>query len=171
METAATHFYQADILATVLAPPVAAPGQLTELGQVIQFVLGGNATFTLVSKTTGARFTFKVQKHPDSTLTHLHFVKLLRGQDNEADFQFFGTIFHGRTFKHSAKSRIGTDAPSAVAFRWFWRMLMDRVQIGREMSSSVEVWHEGKCGRCGRKLTVPSSVASGFGPECAGKIS
>jgi hypothetical protein len=23
--------------------------------------------------------------------------------------------------------------------------------------------------RCNRKLTVPSSIASGFGPECAGK--
>jgi hypothetical protein len=29
------------------------------------------------------------------------------------------------------------------------------------------VWHEGRCGRCGRKLTVPESIESGFGPECA----
>jgi hypothetical protein len=34
----------------------------------------------------------------------------------------------------------------------------------------VEFWHEGKCCRCGRKLTVPASIASGIGPECATKI-
>jgi len=28
------------------------------------------------------------------------------------------------------------------------------------------VFHEGACGRCGRTLTVPESIASGFGPEC-----
>jgi hypothetical protein len=28
------------------------------------------------------------------------------------------------------------------------------------------VWHEGSCARCGKKLTVPESIESGFGPEC-----
>jgi hypothetical protein len=31
----------------------------------------------------------------------------------------------------------------------------------------VEVWHEGKCGKCGRALTVPSSILTGIGPECS----
>ena len=31
----------------------------------------------------------------------------------------------------------------------------------------LEVWHEGRCGRCNRALTVPESIASGIGPECA----
>jgi hypothetical protein len=30
----------------------------------------------------------------------------------------------------------------------------------------LEVWHEGRCGRCGRALTVPESVERGIGPEC-----
>jgi len=30
--------------------------------------------------------------------------------------------------------------------------------------------HEGKCGRCGRKLTVPLSIETGIGPECASKM-
>ena len=30
-----------------------------------------------------------------------------------------------------------------------------------------EMLHEGRCGRCARRLTVPASVASGIGPECA----
>jgi len=30
----------------------------------------------------------------------------------------------------------------------------------------LEIWHEGRCGRCNRKLTVPASIALGIGPEC-----
>jgi hypothetical protein len=26
---------------------------------------------------------------------------------------------------------------------------------------------EGKCGKCGRALTVPSSILTGIGPECS----
>jgi hypothetical protein len=32
---------------------------------------------------------------------------------------------------------------------------------------NFEVWHEGKCGKCGRALTVPSSILTGIGPECS----
>jgi hypothetical protein len=36
------------------------------------------------------------------------------------------------------------------------------------VDGSVELGHhEGKCGRCGRLLTVPSSIESGIGPECS----
>ena len=38
------------------------------------------------------------------------------------------------------------------------------------LPKTVEVWHEGICGRCGRKLTVPESVERGLGPECAGLV-
>lgn len=31
----------------------------------------------------------------------------------------------------------------------------------------IEVWHEGRCGRCARRLTVPESILIGIGPECA----
>ena len=35
----------------------------------------------------------------------------------------------------------------------------------------VEIWHEGKCGKCGRPLTVPSSIENGLGPSCLKKLS
>jgi hypothetical protein len=38
------------------------------------------------------------------------------------------------------------------------------------MPDGVVIWHEGRCGRCGRRLTVPESIESGYGPECIGKI-
>ena len=50
------------------------------------------------------------------------------------------------------------DTPSIAAFAVAFRMLASGV-----MPNSLEVIHSGRCGRCARKLTVPESVASGFG--------
>jgi hypothetical protein len=35
----------------------------------------------------------------------------------------------------------------------------------------VEVWHEGFCGKCGKRLTVPNSIEIGIGPDCIKKLS
>jgi len=123
-----------------------------------QFITAGNATFTTTSKRTGQRFTYKVRQ-PKADAPH--FVSLLSGPDNESDYQFLGTIFPDGKYFHGRKSRISPSAPSAVAFAWLWE------NINRDMSKAVEIHHEGKCCRCGRKLTVPRSVELGCGPECA----
>lgn len=125
-----------------------------------RFALAGNATFTIVSKKTGTRFTYRVRQ---AETGGAHFVSVLTGADNESDYAFLGTIFP-RGFFHGKKSRIGADAPSAKAFAWFWRHVVQGKVDG------CEVWHEGKCGRCGRKLTVPESIETGLGPECAGRV-
>jgi len=139
------------------------------------FILGGNATVTLASERTGARFTYAVKAPTKPTengglvIDHSNdaprFVKVLTGSDNEADYQFLGTIFPDGRFVHGRKSRIGLGAPSAKAFAWSWQHL----NVGR-VPEGLQVWHEGRCGRCGRKLTVPSSIASGFGPECINHV-
>ncbi len=129
------------------------------------FMLAGDATFTLVSSKTGMRFTYRVTApRKDGKLdtdAEVRFVKLLCGNDNENDFHYFGIIRNGH-FEHAQrKTRISVEAPGALAFRWF---------ASNVESSAVEFFHEGRCGRCHRKLTVPESVASGLGPECAGRI-
>lgn len=125
-----------------------------------RFILAGNATFTIVSAKTGTRFTYKIRAKNVAVGRTLYFVSVLTGSDNENDFTFLGTIFDGKDFRHSTKSHISQDAPSARAFAWcFGRILADTL-------TDASVHHEGKCGRCGRKLTVPSSIEIGLGPEC-----
>jgi len=122
-----------------------------------QFALMGNATFTVRSCKTGTRFTFRVRQPKDDAP---HFVSVLNGPDNESNYAFLGTIFNGEKFVHGRKSRITPEAPSAVAFNWVW------AHIGNGLEGKVEIFHEGKCCRCGRKLTTPESVEAGIGPEC-----
>jgi hypothetical protein len=123
------------------------------------FALAGNATLTLRSKRTGTRFTFKLrQPEPEKP----HFVSLLTGTDNEGDFTYVGMIRpQDGDFMLTRGSKLVHDAPAVVAFRWFWKAMRAGV-----MPETLEVWHEGRCGRCGRKLTVPESILTGFGPEC-----
>lgn len=136
--------------------------QITDYAKVLVFVLAGNAKFTIVSKATGTRFTYRVKRSDDGKV---RFVSLMNGPDNESSYAFFGTIFQDGKFRHSHKARMGADAPAAKAWAWFWSNLQKH-----HLSPTVEVWHEGKCGRCGRTLTVPESIESGYGPECAGRM-
>lgn len=141
-------------------PDASMRGRLYGAEHILGYLMAGNATFTLVSTKTGARFTYKIRQPKEDSP---HFVSLLNGPDNTEDYQFLGTIFADKTYRHGRKSSVSETASSAVAISYFLRFLLQ----GR-VSDLVEVWHEGKCGRCGRKLTVPASIERGLGPDCAG---
>jgi hypothetical protein len=42
-----------------------------------------------------------------------------------------------------------------------------RLQAGKALPASIEIWHEGGCQCCGKRLTVPASIELGMGPDCA----
>jgi hypothetical protein len=135
---------------------------LTSAEQALKFILAGNARVTVVSKKSQARFTYRVRRPAGDKPW---FVSVLTGSDNENDYTFFGTIFANMELRHSRKSSIGEEAPSVVAFRWLFSHL-----LRGNLPETVEVHHEGRCGRCGRALTVPESIESGFGPECINHV-
>ena len=139
-------------------------------GKRLAYVLAGDAVFTIRSLSTDVRFTFRVQQADGPK--PLWFVRLLSGPDNRSDYQYLGILVPrspaGYTpgvttffrFVLTAKSRCTLQAPSVRAMSW----LVDHFEDAR-----AEVWHDGSCGRCGRRLTVPESIASGIGPTCAGR--
>lgn len=158
------------------------PGKLDTWSDVSEFIFAGNATFTLVSLKTGVRFTYKVRvkkedversKHVGLTgmtfdsvapVDVTYFVNLLRGPNNEQDFAYMGIMRKpGQFFWTQASGKVGRQAPAHKAIVW----MLDALTCGRDvLGRQLEVWHEGRCGRCGRKLTVPESIAAGIGPEC-----
>ena len=136
---------------------------MSALDNPARFALAGHAVFTLQSKKTGARFTYKVRAADSGPL---HFVQVLTGPDNTQDYRYLGFLRRGVYFHGGQKAKIARDAPSAKAFDWFWR----HMAANASAPDSVEVSHEGRCGRCGRPLTVPESVRSGFGADCAAQM-
>jgi hypothetical protein len=140
-------------------------GQITDPKQALNFILGGKAFVTLVSQTSGNRYTYKIteadKRNPNDA--PVYFVSLLNGPDNWSNYAYIGMI-KNNLFAWTGKSKVSQEAPSFIGFDFCFKTLVAGNMRG------FEVWHEGKCGRCGRKLTVPESIACGFGPECIGKV-
>lgn len=139
-----------------------------------EFVLAGNATVTLQSRKSGNHFTYRVRQATDRSTgepVNRWFVSLMNGPDNESSYAYIGLLdadAHSSgmiQFRQTAKCRAGADAPSVCGFVFFWRAVVD----GR-MPADMIVRHEGRCGRCNRKLTVPESIDRGIGPECATRV-
>jgi len=126
------------------------------------FIKAGRAKFTLENVSTGNRLTFRVNKHEDKDLW---FVSVLNGPDNENSFMYVGTIFD-KKFKLTKKSRVGPTSQSYLTFKW----LNDILNSDDDIPETVRFYHAGRCGRCGRELTVPASIECGFGPECVGLV-
>jgi hypothetical protein len=158
--------------------------RLVSFDDVVSYVLGGNSIFTIVSRRTSARFTFKVRKAPPKSgvedATRPWWVSVLARSDNSAEesYTFLGgikadAVSEPPMFWLSPKSPIAMSAQSARVALWFFGALLhrDRAVTGLLESGALEVWHEGRCGRCGRRLTVPKSIETGLGPECASRSS
>ena len=128
---------------------------------VPEFTLGGNATITIRSSSLAKRYTYKIQQHKDDK--NLYFIKLLRGQDNENDYSYIGCYYSDTQYFHPCKTwkfEQKENWPHSIKMiDFFFKHLYN-------LPDRLEVYHEGKCARCGRKLTTPESIKSGFGPEC-----
>jgi hypothetical protein len=124
----------------------------------IRFIFAGNSTSTFLNTKTDNRFTYKVKKAKDSDL---YFVSVLTSPDI---YTYIGTILNG-LYKHGKKSNILNTAQSVKVFDYVLSNLNKST-----LHEFIEIWHEGTCGKCGRALTVPSSIINGLGPECYKKI-
>lgn len=130
-------------------------GHIIKHEEAMNFILAGKAIVTFLNTQSENRFTFKVKKAKESDL---YFVSVLTNPDM---YQYIGTVSNG-IFKIGKKSKISADAQSVKVFDFVMKKLKSKA-----LSSVVEIWHEGKCGRCGRTLTVPESIKTGLGPECS----
>ena len=133
--------------------------QITNPTQALEFIKGGNATLTFVGQSN--RYTYKVRKAEKGDI---YFVSLLVGANNESDYLYIGCISDERGFFQTAKSNHKGLAPS-LAFGFVYSRL-----LGGTIDERTQIWHEGKCCRCGRKLTTPESIERGLGSECANRV-
>jgi len=151
------------------AQPIEVVGTHAQLhpNKAVEFMLAGNARFTLRSVQSGVRYTYKIRKSDDRgdcVRPTVWFVSLLTGSDNNSDYTYMGLI-NSNKFGVTRKSKYSETSQPVVAFKWVWGKLIANLD-----PHGVEIWHSGRCGRCGRSLTVPESIESGFGPECIGKL-
>lgn len=136
---------------------------------VYSYVMGGNATFTVLNTETNRRVTYKVKAATRNGVsrdaTDVLFVSVMTGSDNEADYTYIGILVRSQNiFRTTPRTALPLGDVRILGMAWLMRQLAAG-KLGD--FPHVEVRHHGTCGRCGRKLTVPESIDSGIGPECA----
>jgi hypothetical protein len=134
---------------------------------VIDYILAGQCIITLKSKPTGTRFTYKISCKRDvkPEEADIWFVNVLTGPNNNANYTYMGPIKEREgvlNFWRDEKSRITEEAPSYIAWKFVWEFFRQKRD-----HPQLEIWHEGICCRCGRRLTDPDSIALGMGSSCA----
>ena len=125
------------------------------------------AVFSIVSK-SGSRKTFEV-KRADQRGTGLGwFVSQLTGPDNRLSYTYLCMLkARGKddvpTIHMTAKSPSAAfDHEGVAAFYWLFRNAIgDLAKLDQ-----CELWLACNCRRCGKLLTVPTSIAAGIGPTC-----
>lgn len=140
---------------------------------ILDFLLGGNCTASVMSTKTGKKFTYNLQVRLDEKGqridgdTQMYFVKI---DTNYLDFVYAGYIKVNRvtrtlTYTKGAKGAYDDTAPPIKGLIW----ILERCLDGRS-TDGLEVYHLGTCGKCGRPLTDPVSIETGLGPKCGGRI-
>lgn len=132
------------------------PAPIPDPDDIKRFLHAGRAVFTLVSKATGARYTYRARQGD-----HVLFIDLLTAPDT---FTYIG-IVRLHAFNPMVRKDDPRPAPAKPcgAFAWFMQSLYQ----APERLSQLEFWHAGTCAKCGRMLTDPASIARGLGPKCA----
>lgn len=143
-----------------------------------EFVTAGKATFTLEVASEFANknnlnphYTFSVKKKPASMqYPETWFVSMLTGRDNETNYSYLGILSPNNGEVHlTQKSKLKDDSMVVKLLRKSLKRIWEN-QTEEITKAGFDLHHEGRCGRCGRKLTVPESIKTGLGPECAGRV-
>lgn len=126
----------------------------------IEFFTAGQAVFT-VSNPKKEHYTFRIDAVNDLPHQPLFLHLLVSGSDN---FQYIGMVDRETGYVKTTKaSKITEEATSFKVADWALR----HAWAGKELPEGYKLQHEGKCGKCGRRLTHPTSLETGLGPECA----
>lgn len=133
--------------------------------QALQLILAGRAYITFKNGNTGNRFTYKIHKclKQDDKGDDIFYIYVFTGRDNDDDssYSYIGSILHRCVFYPGKTSKIARDDVKVKVFDYVFSHL-----VHKTLPFFIEIWHEGRCLRCGRKMTVPESIRDGLGPEC-----
>lgn len=129
--------------------------------EALDFMFSGKAVVTLTS-ISGKHFTFKLST--PKTRQDIFFVNYLYGPDNSwaGDWKYTGFVAPKRGRYHLVSGHKGTSGtPSFTALQWALKHLS-----AGSIPESLTIQHNDSCGKCGKPLTDPISVARGLGPVC-----
>lgn len=128
-----------------------------------EFVFAGRAAFS-VSNPKGEHYTFKV-RGKDSVWQgrkQRSYFLSVKASGGRFPYRYIGIVNADGSIKTTGKSDFLPETKEYKVAAW----ALQRVIRGGVIPDGYEIRHVGKCGRCGRTLTDPTSIDRGIGPEC-----
>lgn len=116
-----------------------------------RFILSGGAYFFFHNSQSDNKERYYVKEKSDS----LYYVYA-----HSSSRKYLGRIKFRKFY--SAKDISGR---SVEVFKWVWERITRLT-----LPPAIHVYHEGRCGVCGRPLIDPESILLGIGPICRGKL-
>ena len=134
------------------------------------FILAGKAIFT-IHNAEGKHYTYRINSKPDRNdkTKKVYFASLLTGPDNMSSYTYIGILNaeQGKIFPTQA-SQYNFDSLPIKVLNWGLKVIFQNSH--HSLPPNYGIKHEGRCGRCARRLTTPESIDSGIGPECIKKV-
>lgn len=110
--------------------------------------------------TPGAK-VYVQERHP------FWFVSLVKGAIGDTKPRYLG-IIDAKGFR-TTKATMKNKSATADNINLFGDTLRS-LDGGASIAHAVRIWHTGRCGRCAKALSVPTSIATGLGPICAAQM-
>lgn len=137
--------------------------------KALQFMLAGCSEFTLVSGKTGTKLRYKLDKKvsiqsKDGENQFIYWLNTTEksGTPIYAGVVYFDTNDNQFKFGKGARGNLNKEDIRVKSLLYVLNNLYNNnIQI------NVKIFHTGKCGKCGKKLTDPVSILTGLGPHCA----
>ena len=115
------------------------------------------APFTIRSKKSGKDYTFKISQSVFKNRNYVH----VKVETEYLNFKYMGYYKNGDIVRGN---NVIVNTPASTAVSWFLRQLFNN--NFKLLSDSVDIFHLGKCLKCGKTLTDANSIEVGFGPVC-----
>jgi len=129
-----------------------------------KFILAGNSYFTVVNEKTQNKLTFHVIKPKEKGPWFIW------ATNKKGKYCFLGTIFpRNNNIEYHWGWKKGQFTKDSIVNKSFEYLL--KKMLADSLPESLVFYHDGKCGRCGRRLTDPKSITRGFGPYCFNLLS
>ena len=127
--------------------------------QILDYLLSGNAFFTLESSSKNIRYTYSITRkkktQPYYKITRLY------GPNNEKDYRHVG-VFNVDTFYFHLTKTDKRDKCAQLIIAFF-TVLCDE---NMPWPTHCKYYKAKRCGLCHRLLTTIESIERGYGPHC-----
>jgi len=149
-----------------------------DLAIVRNLLQAGRAVLTILNQTTQGRRTYRVVR--SKKVEGLFWVSIRGDVDSNDKTERKKWIpvccWKPQKPDHQAvfTTKFSKVDKTSVAFKGFdWLNKATKLWEKDKGASApnIQIYHEGRCARCGRALTDPASIKRGLGPECYKKSS